>query len=93
MLKKESAPATKDQEPIPKKVKKVYTIRDVIKQRYQTLVNEEIPFKSNEPEYLGSYQKAVTTVLNKMSKKDLEEAEKIVELWNEKGGPSDLQLK
>jgi hypothetical protein len=28
-----------------------------------------------------------------MSEEDLEEAEKIVELWNEKGGPSDLQLK
>jgi transposase len=93
MLKKESAPATKDEEPRPKKVKKVYTIRDVIKQRYQTLVNEEIPFQSNEPGYLGNYQKAVTAVLNKMSEEDLEEAEKLVELWNKKGGPSDLQLK
>ena len=28
-----------------------------------------------------------------MKKKDLEEAEKLVQLWNEKGAPADVQLK
>ena len=28
-----------------------------------------------------------------MKKKDLEEAEKLVQLWNEKGAPTDVQLK
>jgi hypothetical protein len=40
--------------------------------------------------YLGGYQRAVTAVLNRM---DEEEIDKVVELWNEEGGPSDLQLK
>lgn len=42
---------------------------------------------------MGSYQKAVTTVLEKMSEEDVEELEKVVELWNKEGGPSDVQLK
>jgi hypothetical protein len=87
----ESAPQV--EKPKPKKVKSFYTIRDVIKHQYKSLVDKEIPFKSTDKEYLGSYQKAVTSVLNKMSEEDLEEAENLVESWNQEGGPSDLQLK
>jgi len=90
-VKKASEPEV--EQPKPKKVKKIYTIRDVIKQHYRSRVEEEIPFKSNDKEYLGSYQKAVSTVLNNMTEEDLEEAEDILELWNKEGGPSDIQLK
>jgi hypothetical protein len=45
-----------------KKLKAVYTVRDVLKELYRPLIDMEIPFKSTDPEYLGSYQRAVTTV-------------------------------
>ena len=90
-LKKVSTPDV--EEPKHKKVKRVYNIRDAIKQNYKSLVKNEILFESTDKKYLGSYQKAVTTVLNNMSEEDLEEVENIVELWNKEGGPSDLQLK
>ena len=90
-IKKESIPEV--EEPKPKKVKKIYNIRDVIKQHYRSLVVDEIPFKSTDKEFLGHFQRAVTTVLNQMSDEELEEAEKILELWNKEGGPSELQLK
>lgn len=77
----------------PKKVKKIYSIRDVIKQHYRARVDEEIPYKSTDKEYLGSYQRAVTTVLNNMTEEDLEEAQNMVDDWNKEGGPSDVQLK
>jgi hypothetical protein len=93
VIKKESAPAVGVKEAKPKKVKPTYSIRDVIKQNYRELIEKEIPFESNDNRYLGSYQRAVTTVLNEMSDEDREEAEAILELWNEKGGPSDVQLK
>ena len=90
-IKKESA--TKVEKPKPKKLKKIYTIRDIIKHHYRSRVMEEIPFKPTDRGYLGSYQKAVTKVLNNMSEKDLEEAENIQESWNKEGGPSEIQLK
>jgi hypothetical protein len=71
----------------------VYTIRDVVKQNYQSLIEEEIPFKPNEKEYLGRYQQAVSSVISNMSYDQLEDAEKIVDLWNAEGAPSDVQLK
>jgi len=77
----------------PAKLKKVYTIRDVIKSIYQSRVDDEIPYKSTDKEYIGSYQRAVTAVLKNMSKKDLVEAEKILNLWNAEGPPPDVQLK
>jgi hypothetical protein len=86
-------PWSQGKETKPKKVKKIYTIRDVIKQQYQSRVNDEIPFKSTDKEYLGSYQRAVTAVLKNMDEEDLEEAEMILELWNKEGAPSDVQLK
>jgi hypothetical protein len=65
----------------------------VIKQKYKTLVEDEIPYKTTDKEYLGSYQRAVTSVLNNLDEEDMEEAEETLELWNREGGPSDLQLK
>jgi hypothetical protein len=74
-------------------MKQVYTLRDVIKQNYAELVNEQIPFNSSDKGYLGCYQRAVTTVLNQMTDEELEEAGNILEQWNSNGAPSDLQLK
>jgi hypothetical protein len=80
-------------DPKPKKIKQVYKIRDVIKQRHRDLVEAEIPYKSTDKEYLGSYQSAVTTVLQNMTESELEEAEEMVELWNAQGAPAEVQLK
>jgi hypothetical protein len=91
ILKKEAGPEVEETKP--KKVKMEYTVRDVVKQHYRSRVEREIPFKSTDKEYLGSYQRAVTAVLNKMTDEDLEEAEKVLDLWNKQGGPSELQLK
>lgn len=53
----------------------------------------EIPYDSTDKEYIGSYQRAVTAVIKNMSKKDLKEVEKTVDIWNKQGAPSDMQLK
>lgn len=74
----------------PKKVKKFYTARDVVKYKHRDLIDQEIALKSNDPNYIGGYQRAVTTVLNGL---DREEIEEVVEMWNEEGGPSGLQQK
>jgi hypothetical protein len=68
-------------------------LRDVVKQHYRDLVEEEIPYRPNDKQYLGSYQRAVTTVLNKMTESELEDAEKMVERWNELGSPAEVQRK
>jgi hypothetical protein len=65
----------------------------VIKQHHRELVEAEIPYKPTDKEYIGSYQRAVTTVLNNMSEKELEEAEEIVDSWNKQGAPAEAQLK
>lgn len=83
----------KVQEAKPKKLKQMYTIRDVIKQNYRALVNDQIPYKPTDKEYLGSFQRAVTTVLKNMSAEELETAETMVEEWNKEGAPSEVQLK
>ena len=80
-------------EPKPKKVKQVYTIRDVIKQNYGELVAEEIGCKPDDKKYIGSYQRAVTTVHNNMSEEELDEVQRILDLWNKDGAPSEVQLK
>jgi hypothetical protein len=74
-------------------MKPAYTIRDVIKQHFKALVEAEIPYKPQDHEYIGSYQRAVTTVLENMSEKEVEEAEEILEQWNKEGAPLDVQLK
>ena len=79
--------------PKPKKIKEVYTLRDVIRQHYKELVEAEIPYKSTDKEYLGSYQHAVTTVLTNMDKEDLDEVQNILDAWNEQGAPPEDQLK
>jgi hypothetical protein len=71
----------------------LYTLRDVVKQHHRDLVEEEIPYAPTDKQYIGSYQRAVTTVLNNMTKKELKEAEKMVESWNEQGSPADVQRK
>ena len=73
--------ATESGDPKPVKIKQVYSIRDVIKQHYQDLVQDEIPYNSSDKHYLSSYQWVVTTVQKNMTKSDLEEAQKIVNLW------------
>ena len=77
----------------PMKIKQVYSIRDVNNQNYGDLVKAEIPYQRGDKEYIGSYQRAVTTVQDNMTKKQLEEAEKLVGLWNKQGAPSKVQLK
>jgi hypothetical protein len=80
-------------DPQPKKIKQVYTIRDVIKQHYRDLVEAQISFKPTDKEYIGSYQRAVTTVLKNMTEEEVEEAEEILESWNKQGAPPEIQLK
>lgn len=65
----------------------------MIKQKYRELVETHIPYESSDKKYLSSYQQAVTTVLEEMSKDDLEAVQNIVDKWNDQGAPSDLQLK
>lgn len=77
----------------PTKRKQLYTIRDVVKENYRSLVDKEIPYKSGKVDYLARFQAAVTTVLKNMSEKDLEEVEDMAEQWNREGAPSELQLK
>lgn len=74
-------------------MKKQYTVRDVVKQIHRDLIEEEIPHKSGEKEYISNYQRAVTAVVKKMTEEELEAAEKIAEVWNEQGAPSEVQVK
>ena len=90
-MKKEAQPAA--EAPKPKKLKPIYKLRDVVKKLYRWRIEDKIPYKSTEPEYLGRYQKAVSDVLDDMTEEELEEAETLLEQWNKEGGPSDLQLK
>ena len=71
----------------------MYSLRDVIKQNHRDRIEAEIPFKPTDKEYIGSYQKAVTTVLENMDDEDLEDAENLRDLWNEQGAPSEVQYK
>jgi hypothetical protein len=79
--------------PKPAKNKQVYSIRDVIKQKYQALIEDEIPYKSTDKQYISHYQRAVTNVHQNMTEGELEEAESIVELWNKNGALADVKLK
>ena len=82
-----------ESDPKPKKIKQFYTIRDVIKEHYRELVEAEIPYKRGEKEYIGHYQRAVTSVLENMTDEEVEAAETILESWNKEGAPADVQLK
>jgi hypothetical protein len=95
-MKKESTnkeSSSKSGVPIPTKIKRIYSIRDVIKQKHRALIEDEIPCKSTDKKYISHYQRAVTKVHDDMTKKELEEAENIVELWNKQGAPADVKLK
>jgi hypothetical protein len=81
------------EKPKPRKTKLIYTLRDVIKEHYRNLVEAEIPYKSSDKQYIASYQRAVTTVHEKMTDEDLQEANSILDEWNKDGGPTDVQLK
>jgi hypothetical protein len=94
LLKNEKKEATvESRDPKPRKLKQVYTMRDVIKQQYRELIEAEIPYKPADKEFIGCYQRAVTAVLQNLSDEDVEEAEGILESWNEKGAPAEVQLK
>jgi hypothetical protein len=56
-------------------------------------VDDEIPFKSTDKQFIGSFQRAVTAVHENMTEEELEEANNIVDLWNSQGAPQDIQLK
>ena len=90
---KENGSDSDKEEHKPKKVKQNYTIRDVIKQNYQSLIKDKIPFNPKEKEYIGSYQRAVMDVINEMDEDEQKEAERILEEWNKTRGPSGVQLK
>ena len=75
------------------KNKLVYSIRDVIKQNFRARIEEEIPDKSTNKEYISGYQRAVTAVHRNMTDEELLEAERIVELWNAEGAPAGVKLK
>jgi hypothetical protein len=77
----------------PKKVKSIYTIRDVIKYHYRDLIDGKIPYQPGEPEYLAKFQATATSVLKNLNEEDLEEAENILDKWNKDGAPSEIQLK
>jgi hypothetical protein len=74
-------------------LKQKYKIRDYIKAIYRDRIEVEIPFKSGDKGYLAHYQRAVTTILNKMTNDELEEARSTLVLWNKQGVPPSVQLK
>ena len=90
---KEATATSNKADPKPRKIKQVYTLRDVVKQHHRDLVEAEIPYQPTDPKYIRSYQWAVSTVLDSMTESELEEAEKMVELWNKQGSPAEVQLK
>lgn len=77
----------------PTKIKQEYTIRDVIKQKYRSLVDKEIPHEPHTKEYLSHYQRAVTRVIKKMGSTQRMQLEELAESWNEQGAPREVQFK
>lgn len=91
MIQKEDT--AEKEEAKPKKIKEVYTLRDIVKQHHRDLVDEEIPYSPKDKLYLGSYQRAVTTVIDNMTDAQLEEAQEMVDKWNKFGPPVNVQRK
>jgi hypothetical protein len=79
--------------PKPRKVKKLYCVRDVVKLHHGDLVAKEIGYKTDNPKYLANYQRAVTAVIDNMTEEDLEAAQQIANDWSEQGAPPEVQLK
>lgn len=94
-LKKERSPTEESIDDVkkPRKIKKVYTVRDVVKQKHCSLINKEIPYNPQTKEYLGNYQRAVTTVLKEMDSDERKKLEELAESWNEEGAPREVQFK
>jgi hypothetical protein len=78
---------TLEDHPKPAKIKGAYTARNVIKQQYHSLVDEETPFKPQTKEYLSQYQHAITTVLNQIDGSERKKVEELAQSWNEQGAP------
>lgn len=89
---KERKPS-EDDTPKPIKLKQVYGIRDIIKQKYRDQIKAEIPYEPSDKSYIGSYQRAVTTIHENLTTSELEEVEEMVEIWNKKGAPPEVQRK
>jgi hypothetical protein len=87
------APTPKAGPSKPKKRKELYTIRDVVKVLHRPLIDNEIPCTSKDPDYIGHYQRAVTTICNNMSEEEAQEVKGIVEQWNKEGAPPEVQLR
>ena len=58
--------------PKPKKIKKVYTIRDVIIYNHRDLIEAENPMLPGDAKYIGSYQQAVKKVQENMDEDESE---------------------
>ena len=76
-----------------RKGKQTYKIRDVIKQLYRDRIEDEIPVKPTHKDYIGHYQRALTTVQTNLSGDELKEAEAMLEEWCKEGLPREVQLK
>ena len=74
-------------------MKQTYKIRDVIQHIHRERIEEEIPVKSNDKDYIGHYQRAVTTIQGNLTSDELEEAQAMLDSWNKEGLPKDMQLK
>jgi hypothetical protein len=79
--------------PKPKKMKKVYTIRDVIIYNHRDLIEAENPMLPGDAKYIGSYQQAVKKVQENMDEDELSELGKTADLWTKEGAPADQVLK
>jgi hypothetical protein len=91
MVMKESSKGPED--PKPKKLKQTYKLRDVVKEIHRQRIEDEIPYESTDPKYLGCYQRALTKILEQLSEDELEEAERTLISWNKEGVPASMQLK
>ena len=56
-------------------------------------MEEHIPFKTNDPQYISCYQKAVTAVHSEMTEEELAEAEEIAKEWSTQGSSREAKLK
>lgn len=85
--------AQEEPAPKPKKIKKVYSIRDVIIYNHRDLIEAENPLKPGDTKYIGSYQRAVKKVQESMGEDELSELGKTADLWNKEGAPAEQVLK
>ena len=74
----------------PTKIKGAYTARDVIKQKYCSLIDGKILFNPQTKGYLGCYQHAVTTVLGRLDGSEHKKVEELAQSWNEQGAPCEV---